>query len=148
MPTSPDRSILPQSRRIPWGPLAFALLIYWLLTFALLAQGAAKTDGLFIYPLDDSYIHMAISRHFVQDGAWSVHAGSAFTSTTSSPLWTLLLAIAYAIFGVSDWTPLLLNLLFGSAALCLAAWLLRKTRALLLTLSLVLIVIFMPLPTI
>ncbi|HZU86402.1 MAG TPA: hypothetical protein VFF78_02890 [Anaerolineaceae bacterium] len=128
-------------------PLWFILFFYWLLTFGLLVKGLGQTDGQFIYPLDDTYIHMAIGKHFVQDGAWSVTGGVAFTSTTSSPLWTLLVAASYAVFGVNDGSPLILNLLFGSAAIILSYSLLKKkARPLPLTLYLLLIVLFIPLP--
>ncbi len=133
--------------RKPAFALAVALLFYWLVTFGLLVRGLAQTDGKFIYPIDDTYIHMAIAKHFVQNGAWSVSSGLDFTSTTSSPLWTLLVAGSYAVFGVNELSPLLLNLVFGSAAVVLSYNLLRKkVRPLTLTVLLVLIVLFVPLP--
>lgn len=128
-------------------PLWLALTFYWLVSFGLLVKGTAQTEGHFIYPLDDTYIHMAIGKHFVQNGSWSVTTGSSFTSTTSSPLWTLLVAGSYAIFGVNDWSPLILNLIFGSAALVLSYSLLKKkSRPLSLSIYLLIISLFIPLP--
>ena len=92
-------------------PLWFGLIVYWLLTYILLIAAMNNTHGHFGYPLDDTYIHMAIAKHFVNDGSWGV-VQNVFSSSTSSPLWTLLIAITYKIFGVNDWTPFLSSLLF------------------------------------
>ncbi len=94
-------------------PLAFALLVYWLFTLGLLKAAQAEAHGHFGYPLDDAYIHMAMARHLVQDGFWGI-SSSGFSSSTSSPLWTFLIAAADRMLGVNDWIPLALCFLFGS----------------------------------
>jgi hypothetical protein len=128
-------------------PLWVTLVLYWLFTLALFGNGLGMTGGKFIYPLDDTYIHMAIGKHLVQDGAWSVTGGAAFTSTTSSPLWTFLVALSYWIFGVNEWTPLALNFLFGTLTIVLCYSLLyKKIKPLHLTVYLLLAVLFTPLP--
>ncbi|WP_322794320.1 hypothetical protein [Bellilinea sp.] len=121
-------------------------LLYVFMVGVLLAQALYNTGGQPGYPVDDAFIHMAIARHFVQDGRWSVDL-SPFTSATSSPLWTLLLAAAFHLFGVRDWAALLLSLLSGAAALLLAQRLLAKSGRRMIRLTLVvLILIFTPLP--
>ncbi|HEX2981292.1 MAG TPA: hypothetical protein VHO48_13565 [Anaerolineaceae bacterium] len=72
------------------------------------------TDGHLIYSLDDAYIHMAIAKNFSQHGVWGV-AFDQFSSSTSSILWTSLLAAAYFIFGVNEIAPLVMNLLSAFA---------------------------------
>src|SRR5688500_16756878 len=62
---------------------------------------------------------MAIARNFVEHGVWGIDAGG-FDSATSSPLWTLLLAGCFALVGVDDRLPLLLNLVSGVGAVALA----------------------------
>ncbi|MEN4011734.1 MAG: hypothetical protein AB1453_10930 [Chloroflexota bacterium] len=127
-------------------PLWVSLLLYALLCLSLLAQAQALTGGALIYPVDDSYIHMAMARHFAQDGRWSVDL-SPFTSTTSSPLWTLLLGSLFGLLGTQDWIPLALNLLIGAAALVFAAALLRQRASpLAQVFLLVLLLLFTPLP--
>lgn len=127
-------------------PLWFGLIVYWLLTYILLIAAMNNTHGHFGYPLDDTYIHMAIAKHFVNDGSWGV-VQNVFSSSTSSPLWTLLIAITYKIFGVNDWTPFLSSLLFGSLTIYYCYRLLRdSTSSLRLLLSLILISLFVPLP--
>ncbi|HTM58703.1 MAG TPA: hypothetical protein VL123_09845 [Candidatus Udaeobacter sp.] len=71
------------------------------------------TQGSFTYPLDDSYIHMSIARNLVQHGIWSV-SGAGFTSSTSSPLWTLLLGVGFRIFGIQPLLPLVLAILVAA----------------------------------
>ena len=61
-----------------------------------------------VYPLDDAYIHMAISRNLEEYGVWGV-TRFGFSSTSSSILHTLLLALSFSLFGVTVWMPLVLN---------------------------------------
>ena len=90
---------------------------YWGIVAGLIYATLAGTGGLLVYPLDDTYIHMAMAKNMATHGVWGVTA-EGFTSATSSPLWTALLAIVYAVFGVSTWAPLVLNLLVGTAVVC------------------------------
>lgn len=65
------------------------------------------------YVLDDAAIHLSVADHLVRDGTWGVTAGR-FESASSSPLWTVLLAVgALAGPAVQDWTPLVLNVAAG-----------------------------------
>lgn len=73
-----------------------------------------------VYPLDDTYIHVAIAKQIAESGTWGVEAGiPAFAS--SSPLWTLLLAAVFTVVGVHEWIPLLFSAVFGFFAVCLVA---------------------------
>jgi hypothetical protein len=93
-----------------------AVVTYLAVVIALAAAITAKTGGTLVYPLDDTYVHMAIAKHTAVDGVWGV-TSEHFTSASSSPLWTALLAVTYAIFGVSDAAPLALNVVIGIALL-------------------------------
>ena len=66
--------------------------------------------GFYVYPLDDSYIHLSIAKHFALDGVWGVTA-EKFTSTSSSPLFTFFEAILIKLFGINDNYPLGINFL-------------------------------------
>lgn len=93
----------------------WALWIAWLCFAATSAVVAAvfleqnPVDRI-VYALDDPYIHMAIARHVVEDAVYGV-TPYEFSSASSSPLYTLLLAAANHVFGVREVLPLVVNLL-------------------------------------
>ena len=66
----------------------------------------------FIYPLDDAYILLAISRNVAENGIWGVNPNS-FDSASSSILYTLLLSVFIKIFGDNIYYPLFINILCG-----------------------------------
>ncbi len=106
---------MPFAQRVP------VLLVSSLFVLSLACMAAAivhSTHGLFVYPLDDSYIHLALARTLAASGTWGLYPGE-FASASSSPGWTVLLAAIATVTGTHLITPLLLNLLFG-IALCFA----------------------------
>lgn len=106
-------------------PLWFSLALYWLLTIGLLFASLETTNDHFGYPIDDTYIHMAIGKHFVNDGSWGV-SQFGFSSSTSSPLWTFLISITYMLFGVNALSPFLLAFAAGNSILVLSHSILAK----------------------
>jgi hypothetical protein len=88
-----------------------ALLIFVTLALAWLAW--RQSDKTWIYPLDDSYIHLSLARTLAEQGQWGFGSGrTAFSS--SSPGYTLLLALGFQLTGPWAGWPLLIN---GLAAL-------------------------------
>ena len=81
----------------------------------LLVLSLRLTSGRLIYPLDDTYIQMAMAKNTVLHGIWGV-TRYGFSSSSSSPLWTSLIAGTYLLFGVNETAPFVLSLLFGTAA--------------------------------
>ena len=79
-------------------------------------QVIGRNDGHLVYALDDPYIHMAIAKSLALDGVWGV-SRYFFSSSSSSPLWTLLLAGSYYLFGVNEIAPLLWNMIFAVACI-------------------------------
>jgi hypothetical protein len=127
-------------------PLWVTLIIYCLLVFISLAASLIKTRWHFGYPLDDTYIHMAIGKHLAQDGYWGV-SQYGFASSTSSPLWTFLIAITQKIFGTNDLIPFVLCLFAGIFVIYYCYCLLQKNlNPMELVFSLLFIVIITPLP--
>jgi hypothetical protein len=107
----------------------FALLVgvgvYVLVTLAILIVSARLTSGHLFYPLDDAYIEMAMAKNIAVHGVWGV-SPYEFTSSTSTPLFVLLLSAIYRIFGVSEYAPLVLSWIFGLASIYVASRMLRK----------------------
>jgi len=95
-------------------PLIAALLLYAAMLGVVAWIGYHRTLGQMTYVLDDAYIHMALAKNLVLHGVLGA-TPFEFTSASSSPLWTLLLAAVYKITGVRETTPLVLNIVFGAA---------------------------------
>ena len=98
---------------------AFAALVAaseWLL-------GQSLCGWEFCYPLDDTYIHMALARQLATSGTWGLEPGVPVFAS-SSPLWTVVLALAFKIFGARDWIPIVLSyaFAFGSVILVFRLW--------------------------
>ena len=130
-------------------PLFAALTLYWLTLAVFIVVSVNRNDGHFIYPLDDTYIHMAIAKNVALHGVWGI-TEYGFSSSTSSPLWTALLVVVYAVFGVNEIAPLILNILFGTLIVLSVDFILKPhvQRPVLRFLLLSLVVLAAPLPTI
>lgn len=110
-------------------PLAAVAAGYLALVLLLFSWCSQAGGGRFIYPLDDAYIHLAQARSLGLHGVWGV-TSHEFSSSTSSPLWTLVLAASMRLAGVSELAPLALNFACGLGLLAaLHAWLLGRVRS-------------------
>jgi hypothetical protein len=79
---------------------ALLVMFLWMLS---------RTEGVFTYIQDDAYIHLQIARNLVENGSWGITPG-LFESASSSPLWIIILALGYLLFGTSAfYLPLILN---------------------------------------
>ena len=112
--------------RLHW-PVIGGLAVFWMAAGVLVAVSLRQNDGHLVYALDDAYIHMAVAKNFVQHGVWGV-TQDGFTSSVSSLLWPLLLSFTYLVFGVNQVSSLALNLLFGSLALLVSYWVIRRFK--------------------
>ncbi|WP_394842929.1 hypothetical protein LZC95_38385 [Pendulispora brunnea] len=72
----------------------------------------AKTGGSFVYPLDDSYIHLALAKNLADQGIYGI-TSHEFTPASSSIVWPLLLA-ALRPFYKGELGPLALNAVFAA----------------------------------
>ena len=99
-------------------PLSVAALLFLTSVGIALRLALDATGGQLVYALDDAYIHMAMAKNFAEHGVWGC-TPFHFSSSSSSPLWTWLLAAAYATVGVHDAVPLVLNIVLGIAMLML-----------------------------
>ncbi len=110
------------------APLLAAFACFAIALASTLARSFERTEGRFVYALDDTYIHMALSRSLAEHGVWGID-GRTFASCSSSPLWTLLLAAAFEIAGVHAFLPALLAGLFAAGVLAAAHFRLRASGA-------------------
>lgn len=84
------------------GLIAFVIIVLQLL------RGYFLCEHQFIYATDDTYIHMAIARNLAYYKVWSTNH-TFFTSSSSSFLYTILLAIGFKFFGDHQYYPYVLN---------------------------------------
>ncbi|MBC7902176.1 MAG: glycosyltransferase family 39 protein [Gemmatimonadaceae bacterium] len=91
-------------------PVITGLLFVAVCVVALEYVSLKKTEGNFCYPLDDTFIHMAVSKNLALHGIWGI-SQEGFVSTSSSPLFTALLAIFFKLFSVTIFAPLFLSCL-------------------------------------
>ena len=70
---------------------------------------AASGGGALVYWIEDAYIHLAMARSLLEHGVYGV-TPHEFTTSSSSPLWVLLLSAAMALAGPDARLPLALNL--------------------------------------
>lgn len=89
-------------------PLVAGLAFVAGLTAVLEFLSMRNTGGHFCYPLDDTFIHMAVSKNLAQYGNWGI-TSSGFVSTSSSPLFTVLLAVCFKLFSTSILMPLVIS---------------------------------------
>src|SRR5664279_6107634 len=67
-----------------------------------------KTGTHFCYPLDDTFIHMAVAKNIVLHGNWGITA-SGFVSTSSSPLFTVVLSLFFKLFSINVIMPFIIS---------------------------------------
>src|ERR1700722_15706920 len=94
------------------GPLVTAVAVFLGLLALLEYRVLHLTGGTFMYPLDDTFIHMAVAKNLAFQGNWGI-AGHEFESASSSVLYTLLLATLFKLFGAKIIIPFVINLLAG-----------------------------------
>lgn len=105
-----------------------------------------ETENYFTYPLDDTYIHLAMAKNFLKYKVMGING--EFASTTSSPLFTLLLSFLFLIFKDRVDLPLILNFLTSLLLIFYVFWTLQKKLSPLKSFLLTLFFYFiLPVPT-
>jgi hypothetical protein len=72
----------------------------------------ALTHGQFVYPLDDTYITMALAKNLAWHGVMGL-TPHEFTFSTSCPLWMALMAFTYLLAGPAWWMAAVLSFAAG-----------------------------------
>ncbi|HEV2480086.1 MAG TPA: hypothetical protein VGS79_10475 [Puia sp.] len=83
------------------------------------------TNGTFMYPLDDTFIHMAMARNLAFHGVWGMNP-YAFASASSSVLYTLLLAALFKVLSVHVLIPFVINAIVAIGVLVIVRRWLEK----------------------
>jgi hypothetical protein len=94
------------------GLIGAASLVLIVIAYAITSKHA---NGVFSYPLDDTYIHMRIAEN-VGKGVLGINPGQ-FASASSSPLWTLILAPVMLLFRNGVAIPLVLTTTVGAVTI-------------------------------
>ena len=134
-------------RRFRQWPLLLALVAFTICLSFAVHSSLSRTDGHFIYALDDAYIHMAMAKNLARHGVWGC-TPFHFSASSSSLLWTLGLGIVYFLFGVNEIAPLVLNVLLAVLTLLVSDHYLEKFKAppVLRAAALLAMVVAFPLP--
>jgi len=91
---------------------AFVSLVFIVSVVFLYSSILEGTNGHFIYPLDDTYIHLSIAKHWAESGVPGINSGE-FAYLTSSPLWTLILS-SITLTGINiETVPFWINFIIG-----------------------------------
>lgn len=130
-----------------YGPLIIAIALLWAILILILNASLSLNEGNLVYALDDAYIHAAMAKNLSQHGVWGV-TEQGFSSTSSSLLWTLLLSSLFAVFGVNEAMPFLINFFSATLLLVLLYYIFKKFNFTFWqqTLMLTAFIIFIPLP--
>jgi hypothetical protein len=103
--------------------ILFGLVILFLPIGLILWNNLRYTHGVFMYPFDDTFIHLTIADNLI-NGNWGVNKNE-FSSASSSILYTLLLAV-FRIFFKGAIVPFIVNCLAGVSILIALHFWLRK----------------------
>ena len=109
----------------PKSALILALGVTGLCVAVIEFSALGRTNGTFSYPLDDTFIHMALARNLSIYGTWGV-SPHEFASASSSVLYTLLLAGLFKLFSVRVVLPFILNCVVAVILLIVVQRWLRK----------------------
>lgn len=121
------------------------LLVLSFLIYCIISKVLFNTSGIFMYPFDDTFIHLKIAGNLVK-GNWGINSYE-FASASSSILYTLILALC-RVFSNSILVPFVINCLVGIIILLtLHSWLEKQLISYAgQTVIIFLVVLFSPLP--
>ena len=130
------------------GAVLFGSLILLLLPIVLIELNAMHHNGgTFMYPLDDTFIHMSIAKNLALYGNWGITRFD-FASASSSLFYTGLIALLFKLFSLHIIIPFIVNLIAAVTLLIiLKRWLDQNRVSMPGQLGILTIIIFLtPLP--
>jgi hypothetical protein len=90
-------------------PIFLLLFAVFLISQSLFIYRERQVAGEWGLALDDSWIHMVFARNLSAKEGYSFNPGQPVSGSTS-PLWTLLLAVFFTVTGPSVWTAKILGM--------------------------------------
>lgn len=128
-------------------PFIIAVAVLWITILILFRESITINQGIFTYVLDDPYIHMAMAKNLILHGVWGVDK-YGFTSSSSSPLWIIVLSLAYSLFGINVFIPFILNITFATIFIFTAYSIFRyyKMQPMYNLIFLLFLIFFTPIP--
>lgn len=131
-------------KRYPLWVAIGAMLLFTGIAWRLVLHASG---GHFCYPLDDTFIHLSLADKLAHGGTWGINPGE-YAAASSSPLYTLVLALGLKLGIPGMVWPFVANLLFGGLLLLACDQLLLQFNAgnRLRTVLLLCVVCFTPLP--
>jgi hypothetical protein len=126
-----------------------SLFVFALPLVTIIIQMLDATGGVFVYPIDDTYIHLAVAKNLVNHHTWGV-SGHEFASASSSVSYPIILSGIFLLTGVQTIVPFVVNVLAALAFMyVLKKWMDRQelglTEQLIVMIGTILLT---PLPTI
>lgn len=125
MPQAVNGAASPSRTAFDWIPSLIAASVYFAVSAAILIAGYRLASHHWVYPLDDTYIGMAMAKNLALHGVWGV-TPYGFTSSDSPILLPLLLAAADRLFGVHPIAPIAISWLAGLACIFVAGRMLQR----------------------
>jgi hypothetical protein len=128
-------------------PFIIAVAVLWITILILFRESITINQGIFTYVLDDPYIHMAMAKNLILHGVWGVDK-YGFTSSSSSPLWIIVLSLTYSLFGINVFIPFILNITFATIFIFIAYSIFRyyKMQPMYNLIFLLFLIFFTPIP--
>lgn len=125
--------------------IAFGLVVFFVPISLIVWKVLRYTHGVFMYPYDDTFIHLKIADNLIK-GSWGIN-GNEFASASSSLLYTLVLAFS-RIFSQSVMLPFIVNCIAGiTIVIVLHQWLKKhQVNNMAQVFIMALVVFFTPMP--
>jgi hypothetical protein len=120
----PDSEIPLPDRSRPADRSLLVVTAVYLIAAVSMWWAIHRRTGELSYTIDDAYIHGTLAKNIVANGTFGIIPGE-FAAASSSPLWTLLMALVFSVTGPVAWMPAVLGTLFGALAIERANSLLR-----------------------
>jgi len=96
------------------GVLGIAIAVFALPVILIEYDVLQFTGGIFTYPVDDTFIHLAIAKNLATHNVWGI-SPHEFVSASSSVLYPLLLALMIKVAGAHAILPFIVNMLAAIA---------------------------------
>jgi len=118
-----------RERLLNVSKVTVTVLCFYFLTCAVLFSVSVRGTGShYVYPLDDTYIHMAMARNIAENGVYGVTRGE-YSSSSSSPLWCVIIALGFKLLGRPvELLPLLMSFASGVLLLLVSGFLLKRAE--------------------